>query len=128
MVDIIVRDEQMLEKVAPGVSIPATQTRAIVEPRFYLSRAATGAIGLICVAILLAYFVAGSVGIEAGPRTGVRYRVATIWSDFVAYLTRQGASLQLVILVTCLAVASVIGSCLLIGLAFATRDDGIQSQ
>jgi hypothetical protein len=72
---------------------------------------------------LFAYFVTGSVRIEAGTRSGVRYRIETIWSDFSGYLVRQGASPELVTIIAALAVLSVLGSCLLIGLAFAIRNE-----
>ena len=73
--------------------------------------------------MFLAYFAWGSVRIEAGTRAGVRYRITTIWADFMSYLVRQGASPELTVFVSVLAALSVIGSCLLIGIAFSARDE-----
>jgi hypothetical protein len=123
MADVIVRDDPVLELVTGNPPISAATDRAPEKAQTGLSRAVAVAVGLGCAAILFAYFVTGSVRIEAGTRSGVRYRIETIWSDFSGYLVRQGASPELVTIIAALAVLSVLGSCLLIGLAFAIRNE-----
>ncbi len=123
MADVIVRDDPVLELVTGNPPISAATDRAPEKSQIGPSRAVAVAVGLACAAILFAYFVTGSVRIEAGTRSGVRYRIETIWSDFSGYLVRQGASPELVTIIAALAVLSVLGSCLLIGLAFAIRNE-----
>ena len=123
MADIVVRDDPVLDLVAGNPPIPAASNCASDRKRAGLSRAIAVAVGLGLAAIVFAYLFAGSVRVGAGSRSGVRYRVETIWSDFTAFLTRQGASSELVIGVSALAVLSILGSCLLVGTAFAIRNE-----
>jgi hypothetical protein len=123
--DTVVRDESGLELVT-GNSTALFGTDQVPKPTVSSpsrSVAVATAIGLGAAAISIAYFFLGSVRIEAGPRAGVRYRAETIWSDFAGYLVRQGVNSEFVFIIGALAVLSILGSCLLIGLAFAVRDD-----
>lgn len=123
MADVIARDDRVLETVVPDSPAPAVGDQNVWNSRSGASRFLAAAVTCGCAAILFAYLVAGSVQIEAGTRSGVWYRTETIWSDFTAFLERQGASPAMVVAVTGIATLSVLGSCLLIGLAFALRND-----
>jgi hypothetical protein len=121
--DVIIRDEQMLDVVAPESPMPATGGRESEVSRSGATRLVAAAIGVGCAAILTGFFVWGSVRVEAGTRSGVRSGIDSIWTDFTDYLSRQGAGPELVLVVSGIAALTVLGSCLLVGLAFAMRDD-----
>lgn len=126
MADVIVREDPMSDLMANNPPDPADTNSVPALARAGLSRAV--ALGSGCAAILCAYIAVGSIRVEAGARTGVRFRIETIWSDFAAFLVRQGASGEIVFLVSALVLLSVLGSCLLIGLAFAIRDEDSRAE
>lgn len=123
MADVSIHDDQVFDVVAPQAPVQAVDSRESALPRQGFSRTIAVLLSVGSSATFIAYFVWGSVRIEAGTRAGVRYRIATIWADFTSYLVRQGASPELTVLVSVVAAVSVLGSCLLIGLAFAARDE-----
>jgi hypothetical protein len=68
------------------------------------------------------FLAAGSLRIGAGNRIGRRMPVREIWSNFLAYLTEQGASAALVIAVVAAAAIALIGAGIALWLAFGLRD------
>ena len=97
--------------------VPAVSTRvSAVVPR-PLSLLWAG----IVVAII-AFLVLGTVRIGAGNWIGLRLPVRRIWARFTTYLVEEGASGAMVVGVAAAALLALLGSAVVLWLAFALRD------
>lgn len=79
------------------------------------------ACGAFCL-VLVGLLVLGTVQVRAGAWIGRRLSVARIWDAFLGFLRDQGASPAVVALVAIAAIAALLGSLLLLWLAFGLRD------
>ena len=69
-----------------------------------------------------AFLAFGAVRIGAGNWTAWRMSVRLIWTRFTDYLVEQGASAGIVLGVTAAAVASLLGSAVVLWLSFSLKD------
>ena len=102
----------MAEEPAPAAG---TRVRMVVPRPLSLLWAA------IVVAII-AFLVFGTVRIGAGTWIGLRLPVRRIWARFTTYLVEEGASEAMVAGVIAVALLALIGSAVVLWLAFALRD------
>jgi hypothetical protein len=100
------------EEPAPTVG---TRVRAVVPRPLLLLWAG------IVVAIIV-FLVFGTVRIAAGDWIGLRLPVRRIWARFTTYLVEEGATGAMVVGVTAVALLALLGSAVVLWLAFALRD------
>jgi hypothetical protein len=75
---------------------------------------------VVGVALFLTF---GSVRVGAGNWINRRFAVSEIWSRFLSYLAKEGASPALVLAVAAAALLTLLGAALLLWLAFGLRDE-----
>lgn len=107
--------EDALDRAAPPAVAPATRTAPVLVRVLAILWA-------VLVAASVVFFAVGSVRIGAGNWIGRTMDVREIWSRFVSYLVREGASSMMVAAVTAAAAISLISGAVLLWLAFGVKD------